>query len=114
MSANFSEAGVWPRLSLLPAARPVLAAPPDPTDRLADELASRIRSGDYESMFSLARVYRPELEMLGHVRSQSTEDATLRRLQEFLNRHVYGVRVPVAELPRRVRVGLRTGGIRKI
>ena len=113
-STNHSAHAQAPaRRSLVPTA----ASQPPPTHaaherQLADTLAARIRAGDYESIAALAREYRTVLERLGHVRRDSTEATALRRCQEFLAVHVYGRRIPEAELPPTIRRGRATGGRR--
>ena len=91
-----------------------LTRSPDPTpltdESLAVELEARIRSGD-STIAALACEYRPQLIELGHLRSDSLDKTALHRLQDFLRKHVYRLRIPEAELPERIRRGRQTGAI---
>jgi len=99
-----------PRRPSEPSVRP---SPPADADVLADNIAACIRSEDYQSIRTLSERFRPQLEALGLIRSDSSPASCLRRFQEFCRRHVYGVRVPAQELPPLIRSGRETGGRRK-
>jgi hypothetical protein len=84
------------------------------TERLADRLAAELREVPPPTVSSFALRHRDELVRLRLVRHDSHKRTVLRRLQEFLTKHVYGVRIPLDKLPPRVRRGLETGGRRKV
>ena len=85
---------------------------PKPDVVLYDILANRVRSQDYQSVGQLAGQYRNRMENIGKLRPSSSYKTAKRRMQEILNEHVYGVRVPQHELPLLVINGRITGGQR--
>jgi hypothetical protein len=85
---------------------------PKPDVVLYEILANRVRSQDYQSVGQLAGQYRNQMENIGKLRPGSSSKTAKRRMQEILNEHVYGVRVPQHELPLLVINGRITGGQR--
>ena len=101
-----------PALPSPPPAAPPQSPAADPTVVLADDLAERMNSDGFTTVPALAAEYRPRLESLGLVRHDSTPKTALRRLQEFLKKHVYGVRIADTDLRPSIRSGRATGGQR--
>ena len=85
---------------------------PKPDVVLYEILANRVRRQDYQSVGQLASQYRNRMEKIGKLRRCSSSATAKRRMQEILNEHVYGIRVPEHELPSRVINGRITGGQR--
>ena len=85
---------------------------PKPDVVLYEILANRVRRQDYQSVGQLASQYRNRMEKIGKLRRCSSSAMAKRRMQEILNEHVYGIRVPEHELPSRVINGRITGGQR--
>ena len=56
--------------------------------------------------------FRPQLELLGLLRSDSTHGSAVRRLKEFIAEYVIPT-IPEDDLPARVRVGRQSGALRR-
>ena len=84
-------------------------APPT-IDGLADKIAPRIVDQSYRTIQTLSLEYRQDMINLDLLEQGSGDSTALRRMQQFLVAHVYGHRVSLSRLPKRVRDGLSTGG----
>ena len=114
---RFQEMFRLPQLNPPPAVRQTAlrsAAPAAPTrsprEQFADTLTGELREDPRPTVASLAERHRDELIALRLMRLGSEKLTAIRRMSQFLEHNVYGITIPLDELPKRVQDGRATGG----